>query len=213
MGRPFRQRLHQAQLIRLLVGLFALTYVLLAVLEQAVDALGNLAGGGDHGFGAAAAALDAAIEGAQGIVGVMTTLRRHPQRAGHTVGSTSRPALEDLAAAAAMLRTQPQPTHEILLVRKGAQVDAQLAQDHQRRRLADPFNLRQVHPAHAEEQGAGTEADLVLLRLALAQAQRQWPTIALVFHAPQARLDLGLAVAQLLLIELVELERLLEAEQ
>src|SRR5262249_40134811 len=52
MRGALRQRLDQPQLIRLLVGVLALAHVLLAVLEQAVDALGDLAGGGHHGFGA-----------------------------------------------------------------------------------------------------------------------------------------------------------------
>src|SRR6516165_7829574 len=143
----------------------------------------------------------------------MTTLRRHPQGAGHAVGPTPGTTLEDLAAAAAMLRAQTQPAHEILLVRKSTQVNAQFAQDHQRRRLADALDLRQIHPRHPEEQGAGAEANLVLLRLALTQARRQRPSVALVLHAPQTRCDLRLAVPQLLLIELVKLERLLQAEQ
>src|SRR6516165_215402 len=118
MSRVLGQRLHQPQLICLLVGLLALAYVLLAELQHAVDALGDLAGGGDDGLGAAVAALNAAIEGAHGILGAMTTLRRHPQGAGHAIGPTPRATPEDLAAAAAMLRTQAQPTDEVLLVRK-----------------------------------------------------------------------------------------------
>src|SRR6516225_1766137 len=151
MSRVLGQRLHQPQLICLLVGLLALPHVLLAELQHAVDALGDLAGGGDDRLGAAAAALDTAIEGTESVLGAMTTLRRHPQGAGHAVGTTSGTTLEDLAAAAAMLRTQTQPTHEILLVWKGTQVDTKFAQDHQRRRLADAFDLRQIHPRHAEE--------------------------------------------------------------
>jgi hypothetical protein len=51
------------------------------------------------------APLDATIESAQGVLGAMTTLRRHPQGACHAIGATPRATLEDLAAAAAMLRT------------------------------------------------------------------------------------------------------------
>src|SRR5262249_54099673 len=122
MGRTLGQRLHQPRLIRLLVSFLALPHVLLAELHHAVDSLGDLTGGGDDRLGAASAALDKAIEGAEGVLGAMTPLRPHPQGAGHAVSTPPGATLEDLAAAAAMLRTQAQPAHEILLVRKGTQV-------------------------------------------------------------------------------------------
>jgi len=57
-----------------LVGFYSLTEVLFAVLEQAIDALGDFPGSGHHGLGTAEPGLEAPVKGAQGILGVMTAL-------------------------------------------------------------------------------------------------------------------------------------------
>src|ERR1022692_4234612 len=207
------QRLHQPLLIGRLVPLLALTHILLAIFQQTINALRNLPRRRHDRFAAARPRLNAAVERPQRILGVMAALRRHPQRPRHAVGASPDPPLENLAAAAAVLWAQPQPTDEILLVGKGAQVRAQLAQDHQRRRLADAFDLRQVHAAHAEQQHPRSETHLIFLRLAFAQARRQRPAVALVLERKQARLDLPLALTQLLLVELVQMQRLLQSKQ
>src|ERR1043165_6980833 len=143
----------------------------------------------------------------------MTALRRHPQGSRRAVGSSPGPPHKDLAGAAAMLGTQSQPTDEILLVRKLAHVQTQLAQEHQGRRLADAFDLGQIDACDLKQQRPRAETNLVLLRLALAQTRRQRLALALVLHAAQTGFDLRLTLAQLLLIKLVELQRLLDGKQ
>src|SRR5262249_19454019 len=200
-------------LIRLLVRLLALTHVLLTVTQHPVHSLRQLPRRRHHRLGATATRLDPAVERPQGILGVMAALRRHPQRARYPVGPATCPTLEDLAPAAAVLRAQAPPADEVLLVRKRAQVHADLAQDHQRRRLADPLDLRQIHPRHLEQQHPRPETYLVLLRLPLARGRRQRCSLAFVLHRPQALLDPPLAFPQLLLIEVVKRQRLLQREQ
>src|SRR5262245_42213285 len=117
-------------LIRLLVGLLTLSHVLLAVLQQPIHTLRDLSRRRHDRFRAAGAGLNASIERAERILGVMAALRRHPERPRRAIGATTRAALEDLAGAAAVLRTQAQPAYEILLIREFTHVQANLAQDH-----------------------------------------------------------------------------------
>ena len=58
------------------------------------------------------------------ILGMVTTLRRHAQGTGCAIGTTPHPTTEDVPRAAPMLRTQTQPTHEVLLRREATQVQA-----------------------------------------------------------------------------------------
>jgi len=100
------------------------------------------------------------------MLGAMTTLRRHTQRPRRTIGAATRPTHENLTGTTPMLRAQTQPAHEILLVPKAAHIRADLAEKHQRRRLTDPFQNRQIHARHLEQQRPRTKTHFVLLRLA-----------------------------------------------
>jgi hypothetical protein len=123
----------------------------------------------------------------------MAALRRHAQGPRRPIGSPPRAPLEDLARAAPVLRAQPQPAREVLLRRELAQVQPQLTEQHQSRRLADALNLRQIDPRHAEEQAPRSKVHRILVTLALAQTGRQGLVLALVRHALEAGLDLLVA--------------------
>jgi hypothetical protein len=89
------------------ISVHLLTDISFTVLEQAINAFGDLAGGGHDRFGSAAARLDAAIKGAQGILGVMTALAGQAKGAGGTILPAADTSAFDLASRSLMLRAQP----------------------------------------------------------------------------------------------------------
>ncbi len=90
--------MHEPFLVSLLVRVHFLTDIFLAIFEQAINALGDLAGGGDDRFGATRARSDAAIESAQGVVRMGTALGSHAQRFGRAIAAAANVAAFDLAA-------------------------------------------------------------------------------------------------------------------
>src|SRR5271167_2195735 len=155
--------------IRLLIRCHLLTHVLLAVLQQPIDAHCNLPRRCDHRLRSAGTGLNAPIEGAQGILGVMTALGGQPESPRRSVLTTPNTPAFDLPRRATMLRTQAQPTDKVLLRMPLAHVDADLAQYRQGRALVDTLDHRQVHTTEAVQRIPYPKSRVVGLAFALAR--------------------------------------------
>ena len=112
-----------------------------------------------------------------------------------------------------MLGTQTQPGREVLHRREPREVRANLAQKHQRRRLIDPLNGRQIDPAGAMHQTPCIVRRLVRLELANLGTTRQGLASAPIGKGRQVALDLMIAFANQILIRFPETNGLLEREQ
>src|SRR6516165_2487181 len=124
----------------------------------------------------------------------------------------ARPAGLDPAAGLLPIGTQPQPATELLHRRELRYPRADLADQGQRRQLADPLDLRQVQPDHVVQRRADVETRRVdaALRTRL-WLQRGQGSIAL--HPPQLEGDLLVHLRHLSQGELPGLVGLLQLEQ
>src|SRR5208337_4988301 len=139
------QRLQDIGLHLGLVLFHRLRYVLLAVLEHPVDQTRELVRGRLDCSECADPTADAAVEQAHWRHCLTDRLCTHPQRDGHSVCGLAMTAAFLRLVALILRRTQPQPTGEVFLGGKTADVHADLGQDHQGRAHVDSFDQCQVH--------------------------------------------------------------------
>src|SRR5271165_2353704 len=109
--------------------------------------------------------------------------------------------------------TQPQPTREVLLSGKTADVHADLAQDHQCRCHVDSFDQCQVHAEGLEQRARRLKPDVVALAAALARLDSVSLLPRPVGEFAQFCLDLVVALGDLAMMELVHLVCLPKLEE
>jgi hypothetical protein len=200
---PIRQALQQLLTVSRLVGVDPLAHVLGPVLQEPVDAFGDLARRGEYRFDATAACLDAAVERPQGILGVMTALRGQAEGTCRQVTATPYPPALDLARRALMLRAQAQPARKVLRRGPLAHVGTDLAQDHQGRVFIAPFQDREIVAAHAVQGRAHAKNRLVATATAAPRLGHQFLTGGLVGERREMGLQLRIALPQELLVLLL----------
>src|SRR5439155_13325561 len=159
------------------------------------------------------AGLDPSEKGPQPALTVVQRPRPQPQGTLGSAGSPPNAPAQDLPAADLVLRTQPEPTTKMFDRRPTAHVGADLTQQHQRRRLLNPLDGRQVDSAHAIQPGPGIKTRLIGLAPASVPPLRQRLAPALIGEGPQMGFDGSIAGRDLLVVKFVEGDRLLQSEQ
>ena len=188
-----------------LVLFHRLRYVLLAVLEHPVDQTRQLVRGGLDCSESAEPTADAAVEQAQRRHCFAQRPGTHPQRDGHSVRALAMAAASLRLVALILRRTQPQPTGEVFLGGKAADVHADFSQNHQGRSHVDPLDHCQVHAQGLEQRAGRLEPHVVALAPALPRLDNPSLFSRPVGEIGQFCLDLLVALGDLSMMELVQL--------
>ena len=107
-----------------------------------------------------------------------------------------------------MAGRQPQPTAKVLDARPAAHIGPNLAQDDQGGLLLEAFKRCEVDAGHTRERGAHLEAWRMRFPLALAGFRWQGLAPTLVRKRGELRRNLRVARRQLMVVELIQLDRL-----
>src|SRR5262249_5267022 len=150
-------------------------------------------------------------KGPQRSLAAVQTVGRQTERRRRTVHPGTRPTRLHAAARLFPVGTQPQPATELLYRGELRHLRADLADDRQRRQLADPLDLGQVQSHHIVQRRPHVDPRRVDLpaRTPRERQRRQGP-IAL--HPPQLEGDLRVHLVHLLQGELPGLVRLLQRQ-
>src|SRR5262249_13201625 len=118
------------------------------------------------------------------------------QGAGSAVLSAANPPAFDPAGRTLMLRTQAQPTGELLASRELRHVRADLAENDERRGLVDALDQRQIDAGHLEQPLADVETRLVVHAFALPRRAAPPPSGPRHGHRCRRRADSAPAAAR-----------------
>ena len=140
-------------------------------------------------------------------------IRRQTQGAGRAVGARLGPTRQHLAPRDAMVGAQTQPATKMLDRRPTLPVRADLTEHHQRRGLLDPLDHRPVHSCHPVQRPPRVERRPVVAPPLPPRLGRQRLTATFILELFELPLDLAIAGGDLLMIEVVQRQRLLQREQ
>lgn len=183
-----------------------------AVVEDAIDEDGELAGRGRDGLGFAGTDGETPTEGAERGLGAADIGGGEAQDGGRAIGGGLGPAAQQAPAGDLVAGGERQPGREVLLGRPAGHVGADFGEQPQGVIGADPVQLGQVHARELVQRSADLEAGLVSVGLVAGLGRREGRggRRDLGCQVFELRLNRGIARGELLLQVVEELQILTE---